>query len=60
MTPRFVLGWVILASVLVIAGDFPATSELALAFAYLILIAVLLIAGEPAANNLATLLKEAK
>jgi hypothetical protein len=57
MTPRFVLGWIVLAGFLIIASDFPATSELALAFAYLILISVLLVAGPDAFNNITTMLQ---
>ena len=56
MNARMVIGWLIVGGFLIIAADIPLTSDLAVAFAYLMLIAALLTGGEDAFNNLTGLL----
>lgn len=43
--------WVVVAAVLMMASDFDATSRLAMGFSVLLLVAVVLVDGEPAIKN---------
>lgn len=51
-----VIGWLVVGGFLIVFADIPATSSIAVSFAYLILIAALLTGGEDAFNNLTSLL----
>jgi len=52
MTPQRLAAWGVLAFTLIVLAEFPTTSELAVAFGYLILVSVLLTAGPAAFANL--------
>lgn len=56
MNARMVLGWLVAGGFLLVMADIPATADLAVAFAYLILIAAFLSGGYDAMTNLAGLL----
>jgi len=56
MTAKMVIGWLIVGGFLIVMADIPATEDLAVAFAYLILIAAFLSGGYDAMTNLAGLL----
>jgi hypothetical protein len=56
MNGRMVIGWLIVAGFLLVMADIPATADLAVAFAYLILITAFLTGGFDAMQNLASLL----
>lgn len=58
MTARMVLGWLIVGGMLIVLADIPATSDLAVSFAYLMLIAALLAAGPAAFDNLTRLVNK--
>lgn len=59
MTARVVFGWLVVGGFLLILADIPATSELAVSFAYLMLVAALLAAGPAAFDNLTRLVTKA-
>ena len=54
MTPQSLFGWGVIAVTLAIFADIDATSEVAVAFAYLILLAVLFHSGPKVFGSIAT------
>lgn len=50
-----VVGFAVVGFVLFVAADFPATSQLAVAFAYLIMVAALIAAGPAAFGRISSL-----
>jgi hypothetical protein len=53
-----VIGWLVVGGFLIVLADLPATSELAVAFAYLMLIAAFLTGGQAAFDNITQLVSQ--